>query len=39
MVMPFLFFVPTGISMSMVLEPIMKPPFVNDYVQWLYWFP
>lgn len=39
MVMPFLFFVPTGISMSMVLEPILDFGYVNGYVHWLYWFP
>ena len=41
MVLPFLFFVPTGISISMVLEPIltMPNPISNDYAQYLYWFP
>ena len=39
MVMPFLFFIPTGMSMSMTLEPILDHPYVNNYVQYLYWFP
>lgn len=39
MVMPFLFFIPTGMSMSMTLEPILDYPYVNNYVQYFYWFP
>jgi|Transcript_37574 hypothetical protein len=39
MVMPFIFFIPTGISMALVLEPILDYPYVNNYVQYLYWFP
>ena len=39
MVMPFIGFIPTGISMSMVLEPILKAPYINNYIQYLYWFP
>jgi len=36
---PFIFFVPTGLSMSQVLQPILDAGYVNDYAQYLYWFP
>ena len=38
MVMPFIFFIPTGLAMTIVLGPILSGE-KNDYVQYLYFFP
>ena len=38
MVMPFIFFIPTGVAMTIVLGPILSGE-KNDYVQYLYFFP
>lgn len=38
MVMPFIFFIPTGISMVLVLEPVISQT-PNDWIQYLFWFP
>ena len=36
--MPFIFFIPTGLAMTIVLGPILSGE-KNDYVQYLYFFP
>ena len=38
MVMPFIFFIPTGLAMTIVLGPILAGE-TNNWVQYLYWFP
>ena len=38
MVLPFLFFIPTGVAMTILLGPILTGS-VNTYIQYLYWFP
>lgn len=38
MVLPFLFFVPTGVAMTILLGPILTGT-VNEYIQYLFWFP
>lgn len=38
MVMPFIFFIPTGIAMTLVLAPILTSE-ANTYIQYLFWFP
>ena len=38
MVLPFIFFVPTGVAMTLVLGPVLtREP--NDWIQYLFWFP
>ena len=39
MVMPFVFFLPTGIAMGICLQPVITFGYVNSYIQYLYWFP
>ena len=38
MVVPFVFFIPTGVALTIVLGPIISRE-VNNWVQYLFWFP
>lgn len=38
MVLPFLFFVPTGIAMTLAASPVLtREP--NEWIEYLFWFP
>ena len=39
MIMPFIYFIPTGLAMAMCMTPILDPKSKNDYIQYLFWFP
>ena len=38
MVIPFVFFIPTGVAMTIVLGPVISQE-VNEWVQYLFFFP
>jgi uncharacterized membrane protein YwaF len=37
-VMPFLFFVPTGVAMTLLLTPVLTHE-PNEWIEYLFWFP
>ena len=38
MVVPFVFFIPTGVALTIILGPIISRD-INNWVQYLFWFP
>ena len=38
MVVPFVFFIPTGVALTIILGPIISNE-ANNWVQYLFWFP